>query len=525
MTQRWAGLAGLLLLAAGAWLGLVAREEKDTVDDLALVPGSARLVVSFRPADVWEGELGKEARKALGKNIEPFFEDTHTYLKAGPGGIERVTMVMIEAAPGEKSAAIVRYKEKGKAKRALAMLVPGGEKQIIGGQEALVGRGTAGFVRGDRVLVVGSPAGIKAMLTSKEKRPSGLASALKLVAGGKHTLVGWIDGRLIPEKAASELPAALAMLRPLLAVKEATAWADIGTTTKASARLTFATEDDAKKAEKTLKALKSLASATLSGLGDEVKKGPKELAALVETGEKAVDDATLKLDGASLETSLNANISKAALQGPLKLLAERARRDATRKKVVNGLKQIGLGMHNYADAYGTFPPHAVYSKDGKALLSWRVLILPYVGEGDLYKKFKLDEPWDGPNNKKLIEKMPKIYVPVRGKASEKFGTFYQAFYGKGSIFEGKRGVKFSDIFDGTSNTFLVAEAGKDVVWTKPEDLPFDAKKKLPKLGPTDDDGFFVVFADGSVRFIRKTVKADTLKALITRSGGEVVSGF
>ncbi len=83
--------------------------------------------------------------------------------------------------------------------------------------------------------------------------------------------------------------------------------------------------------------------------------------------------------------------------------------EAARRQSMNNLKQLALAMHNYLSEYGQFPPAAVYSKDGKALVSWRVLLLPYLDQRDLYLQFKLDEPWDGPTNKKLLDKMPEIF--------------------------------------------------------------------------------------------------------------------
>src|SRR5262245_37493125 len=77
--------------------------------------------------------------------------------------------------------------------------------------------------------------------------------------------------------------------------------------------------------------------------------------------------------------------------------------DAEYKLAVNNLKQIGLAFHNHHDVQNALPRN-IEDRDGKPLLSWRVAILPYVEEDALYKQFKLDEPWDSDNNKKLIEK-------------------------------------------------------------------------------------------------------------------------
>jgi RNA polymerase sigma-70 factor (ECF subfamily) len=194
---------------------------------------------------------------------------------------------------------------------------------------------------------------------------------------------------------------------------------------------------------------------------------------------------------------------------------------AGREQVANSLKQLALAIHNYHDIYKALPPAAIYSKDGKALLSWRVAILPFIEQEELYKQFKLDEPWDSPHNKKLLAKMPRVFAPLAGKAKAN-STFFRVFTGEGNVFEGKEGIRLQDITDGTSNTILIVEAGQAVPWTKPDELPYDAKKALPKLGGQFKEGFYIAFCDGSVRFVRTPIDELTFRALITRSGGEVV---
>lgn len=92
------------------------------------------------------------------------------------------------------------------------------------------------------------------------------------------------------------------------------------------------------------------------------------------------------------------------------------------------LRKLALAMHLYADANKSLmPPPALINKDGKTVLSWRVLLLPYLGERQLYEQFKLSEPWDSPHNKKLLSKMPAVYAPPGFKTREPFSTFYQVF--------------------------------------------------------------------------------------------------
>jgi hypothetical protein len=165
----------------------------------------------------------------------------------------------------------------------------------------------------------------------------------------------------------------------------------------------------------------------------------------------------------------------------------------------------------------------VCSPEGKPLLSWRVAVLPYIEQGDLYKQFHLDEPWDSPHNITLLSKMPVIYRAPGSKAKKipPNHTICHVFVGKGAAFEGREGVRFPrDFPDGTSNTILVVEAGEPVPWTKPEDLVYDPNGPLPDLRSVFKDGFRVSLADGSTRWVRKDMSETTLRAAITRNGGE-----
>jgi hypothetical protein len=152
-----------------------------------------------------------------------------------------------------------------------------------------------------------------------------------------------------------------------------------------------------------------------------------------------------------------------------------------------------------------------------------VALLPFLEEGQLYREFHLDEPWDSEHNKKLLARMPKVYAPVRGKTKEPYTTFYQAFYGKGAAFEEGEVMRIPASFsDGTNVTILFVEAAEPVPWTKPVDLPYSPDKPLPKLGGLFKDVFHVVFVGGPSRPIKKTIKEKTLRALITRAGGEPI---
>jgi prepilin-type processing-associated H-X9-DG protein len=248
---------------------------------------------------------------------------------------------------------------------------------------------------------------------------------------------------------------------------------------------------------------------------------------------------TMKVDDASIRfTSYQAfPITIPQLSSPMEVpvlialllpATQAAREAARRSQCVNNLKQIGLAMHNYHSANNNFPGN-IADKKGKPLMSWRVAILPYIEQQELYNKFKLDEPWDSPNNKELIQYMPQVYTcPSRPALPKSTQTHYQVFFGPGALFDKDGPTGIQNVTDGTSNTMMAVEAANAVTWTKPDDIPFDQgpnfkPANLFGMGSTHPGGVNTLFADGSVRFIKTTINQQVLKALITRAGGEVIS--
>ena len=136
------------------------------------------------------------------------------------------------------------------------------------------------------------------------------------------------------------------------------------------------------------------------------------------------------------------------------------RQTAYRTTSMNNLKQLGLAMFNKAFEAepARFPAQASFDKQNKPLLSWRVHLLPYIEQQQLYKEFKLDEPWDSEHNKKLIAKMPKVYAnPFAPKLAAEGKTTYLAPVHKDAIFTGAaEGMLFTEIKDGSSQTVLLS---------------------------------------------------------------------
>jgi hypothetical protein len=359
---------------------------------------------------------------------------------------------------------------------------------------------------------------------------------------------------MLPAEALRQVPPPFQPYVPLLRAKLVTLVANFDKGTHIDLRLKYADARAAEEAEVAAQAAVVIGRQFLAQYRMEVEKKlldpalpnpapieqlPEAAAALaalagINQADELAKTLPLRKDGTDLRLEMTlapgpsslAAAGSAVSIGLLLPAVQKVSEAASRTKGQNNLKQIALALHNYHDAYGALPPHALYSKNGKQpLLSWRVAILPYIEQDHLYKQFKLDESWDSPHNKQLIAQMPTIYaMPSAQPTKEPGRTFYQAFVGKGAGWERQaRGLRIADFTDGTSNTIVIAEAAEPVIWSKPDDLEFDPDRTLPKLGGHFPAGFNAVFMDGSVRFIRSTVDEKTLKALITRNGGETIN--
>lgn len=206
-----------------------------------------------------------------------------------------------------------------------------------------------------------------------------------------------------------------------------------------------------------------------------------------------------------------------------------AREAARRTATMNSMKQVLLAMHNYHDAHGRFPSQAICDAQGKPLLSWRVALLPYFGEQNLYDEFRLDEPWDSPHNRPLVDRMPTVWAdPSADPTAKRAGfTTLQVITGTGTPFATPgEGPRFRDILDGSSKTLAILRVmpSKAVPWTKPDDHRFDPEEPLAGFGQPEPRNGAVLggFFDGSVRAIAPDIDIELLRAYVTPAGGETI---
>lgn len=206
----------------------------------------------------------------------------------------------------------------------------------------------------------------------------------------------------------------------------------------------------------------------------------------------------------------------------------------------SNLKQIGLALHNFHDDFDRFPKAArttasqaeLPATSPKAQRSWRVTLLPYLENADLYSRYDSDAAWDSDINLPLSRERISSYDcavrPSNVDQQQRFLSAYAAVTGPNAAFKNNNFVHIRDISDGTSNTVMVVEAcGSQIVWTEPRDVRIDSMK-MSVNGPGDQPGRSfgisssyhrggsqILLADGSVRFASQDIDPKVLRALMT----------
>lgn len=209
---------------------------------------------------------------------------------------------------------------------------------------------------------------------------------------------------------------------------------------------------------------------------------------------------------------------------------EAAREAARRTQCIINLKQIGIAMFNYESHWDCLPPAMIADASGRPMHSWRVLLLPYLGENSLYSSYNFDQPWDGPDNIQLEDRMPAVYRCPSDKNAPPNTTNYMVLTGPGGAFLSTFAPSLSSISDGISNTLLTIESpAKSILWLEPTDISvegfieFNSRYERGEIRPNHNWVSQCLMMDGSVRALRSSTPPNIIRAISTPSGGEVIS--
>lgn len=195
-------------------------------------------------------------------------------------------------------------------------------------------------------------------------------------------------------------------------------------------------------------------------------------------------------------------------------------------------KNLGLALLNYHHDHGCFPPAVIADENGDPMHSWRVLILPYLDHGGLYRQYRFDEPWDGPNNRRLAEHMPSVFRCPADRPSEQnenstlVRTRYVAVTGPGTAFDGTAAVRLEDITDDHAETIVLVETpGEPVHWMEPRDIRPEAFLRALAGGGRHQGATHAVNANASCRMLSADTPSDLVRAMTTIAGGEQIGDF
>ncbi|MBQ9873079.1 MAG: DUF1559 domain-containing protein [Thermoguttaceae bacterium] len=205
------------------------------------------------------------------------------------------------------------------------------------------------------------------------------------------------------------------------------------------------------------------------------------------------------------------------------------RENARRERCDINLALIYQGFVEYCDANGTFPPAFTTDSNGAKLHSWRVLLLPYIGEEELYSQIRLDEPWDSEWNRQFWTKTPNVYrcasTPVSEgdpSASERLCAYSAVLGPNSALPEDGRAVSPKEIVDGGAGAILLVERKTPVNWTDPNsEITMDSAlqenekpvRERENFGSWHGRGETVLFCDGSRRFLSEKIDNSVLKLL------------
>lgn len=518
-------------------------------DELALIPKDAVLVAYARLGEVWPSH-GATFLKRVQESEPDLWDSMADELGFTYADVDRLLLVYPEMngntiplflgkKPVDKdkitktilkpSASASNLDQMGRALHGTAVkpTVPEVETKQINGKTyfRLKQRYTdkSVFFLGDRGVAFGPTASIEAMLQDHGKlEDNPLALQLQREAA-QHQMAAIVQlppGLPTPP----DMPPALT---GLLQAKKALLTLDLDNRVQLTTRLTF---PQAEQAQQHVSAVKN-AVVLLQTLAPQVRKHleqelvenpvpPQHLLRFFGQSLTALNALAVQAEATDLTVKLTVESDPHTIASALVDLVNSVGSRASSSfntigSAAANLRQITAALQSYREKHGHYPPAAIYAPDGTPLLSWRVALLPYLGQEELYKKFKLEEPWSSKTNYALLRQMPSVYGTYRT-------TRFRTFTGPGTAHEGKAGPKPADFPNGGSSTFFVVEAAYAVDWTRPENLLLASDKPFPRLSGNQAQGFHALLLDGTIRFFKaEQVSEATGRKLASKTDGPV----
>lgn len=565
----------LILLTAFGWVASAsaaadATAKTDLPPELDLIPRDAAAFVHVRAAEIANNPVFADVRRLVAKAGPEAWKTFEQKCALPPGGIDSIALVMpssqtfespFPSVDPEAVSALVVVTTRTPYNRLRLM-------QALGHREKAYKRNLYYFneklwsglvLVDDRTFVIGSEEAIAQFFDLTQRGRGPLQAALEQAGRKSHVLVGVNTRLLAKDKHLQGVPPAL---QPLLEADCAAAAVQLGKELRVDCSLHYQQEAQTQAGAQ---AVRSALDLLVQGLSMPIQELEKQLAAgsdgaatgdlpekfftLLGLGffrelETLLKTAPIERRGSVVQVAVHYRGSEptyAVIFGAFGVTALGTSASATFQNVaakIGGmpgkpvqspqeqhLRHLAAALEKYHAAKGTYPPAAICDAAGRPLLSWRVALLPYLGEQALYDEFKLDEPWDSMHNKRLINKMSKAYQAPntwkRGKTPDLL------FTGPNTVFEGNQGIAKTDVA-GKAVLVALADITRSVYWTKPADLAYEPGKAPPSLFAPEERSGRVVFrtfsnpqahvllTDGSFQTIDRNAEEKTLRTIIER---------
>ena len=524
--------------------------------DLTHVTNDATMLLAVRPAEVLANEQIRKAFSGATEQGAPLLK------LLALDNLEQLTFLAppgVEVDDWNSDAVVILQFSKATAIEDVVKtgFLPADVKRLPGGADA-PSRFMAYDVVNDKTIAFGEDDVLTKYVSSRRKGQPAIAAGEAWNKVAKGATVAAVDMQVVRDEMAKQggprgpMPPEMAALAPLWKDSEYVAAGLIveGKNVHLRQVVTCADAKLAENVSDTLKAAVTLSRNSLRSIREREKNIPDFAQFFLNTADGLLKTVKVEQSDSLVIAQTSTELPDVASPAASSFLSAigAARGSAQKAESSNNMKQIAIALHNWADVhsrddrFGTrFPPPVIYGKDGKGKVphSWRVEMLPYLEQIDLYNAYNFDEPWDSEANKRILAKMPAVFRHPMDKQDSTSAAYYvltpdklletktlpdggieQPVGGLPTAFATKTGVRFGEMTDGTSNIIAIVEAKRDIPWTKPEDIVFDPAKDPPALGGFFKDGYHVGLCDGSVRFFTPKVEPATLKLLITPQDGQ-----
>lgn len=278
-------------------------------------------------------------------------------------------------------------------------------------------------------------------------------------------------------------------------------------------RTLSASEFEAEMVETAARDAVSLGRNLLSQLRGSVSQmNSSELMQLVDIADRALERASIQRRGKLVAGVAKVSGASGSLLESVRNALTAAGRASAVAAETNNLKQVALAMHNYESAYRKFPASVQMGPDNQPR-SWRVTVLPFIEGGELYQRYKQEQPWNSPENSALIGEIPSVYQDPDAEVGM---TNIKCFTGPGAAYEVGKNMRFGELTDGSSNTLMAALSPNPVTWTKPEDIAIEPGQPLPAW---TNGQFTAALMDGSVRTFAPGTDPEVIRQMVNRADG------